>query len=952
MNRDETGPMTAAAESKARAAISTAEQTGECDLSDLGLSTLPPAVSELADLQMLSLRGNRLTEFPGGLAKLPRLSVLALDGNLLTHLPPGIAELSALERLTVSENALAEIPPEIGRLDRLNTLTISRNQLSSLPAEIGHLHRLEALTASGNRLTSLPAEIGDLDSLEFLSVVDNQLTALPSSLAGPLRRGLFLQLAGNPFEAPLIELHDRDPLTLVAYLESLADAVPQYEAKMLVVGEGNTGKTSLVAALQDAPFLMGRPTTHGIEVHDIGLRHADIGQELVVHAWDFGGQEIYRVTHQFFFSRNALYLVVWKPRDGQEQNEVAGWLRRIRLRLAAEGRAFVVATHCSGERRPELDFPTLAQEFGTLLGGSFEVDSQTGRGIADLRAAIAAELEILPQMGRPISHRWIAARDEILGLAQTEPQISLERFAEICASHGVPDDQVTGLAEMLHLTGQVIYYAEDRALRDFVVLDPEWLTKAISYVLEDEATRQAGGILDHARLRRIWQDHGSGHAYQPAHHPYLLRLMEKFDVSYRIIDDPDRSLVTQLAPYERPALPWDSRTTVPPRLRRLAMLCQLSEPVPGLIAWLTVRHNDAATGLYWRNGVFLRHPVRAYASEALLELQTPTRLLIDVRAPAPDYFFNVLRYSTEDLMTRRWPGLGYDLLIPCPTVGDGGVSCPGTMLLNDLMVYREEGETRFLCAKCRTRHDISLLLTGFAQPAVSMQAELDRLHQRLRADLAEVRAEITDLQVTAADTANAIRQILHAVGAEITDCPRLFTLSRDDSVAGLRRLRVDQQHYRLVLWCEQPGHWHPWAAATYAIDRPNEWLARVAPYALLVLRTLELMVPLASAVAGVGLPPQSADKIKSELDLMKAVLDVLPATAPGEYPDLGGADQASPITPAEGAASRAARSLILQCDPWRTFGDLRRVHARSGEFLWVCPAHYAKHDPGLPALPV
>jgi hypothetical protein len=428
--------------------------------------------------------------------------------------------------------------------------------------------------------------------------------------------------------------------------------------------------------------------------------------------------------------------------------------------------------------------------------------------------------------------------------------------------------------------------------------------------------------------------------------------MEKFDVSYRIADDPDRSLVAQLVPYDRPALPWDSRTPIPPGVRRLAMVCRLSEPVPGLIAWLTVRHHDAATGLHWRNGVFLRHPIAAYASEALLELSTPTQLLINVRAPAPDYFFSVLRYSVEDLMTRRWPGLGHELLVPCPTIGGDGVPCRGMMPLRDLMVYREEGETRFLCARCRTRHDLSALVTGFAQPAVSMRVELDRLHDQFRADLADVHAGIARLGATAADTANAIRLILAAVRTEIADCPRLFTLSRDSELAGLRRLRVDQDHYRLVLWCEQPGHWHPWEAACYSIDQPKEWLARIAPYALLVFRALQLVAPVATAAVGVALPAKEQAGVQAELDLMTAIINTLPDTSCDTgYPDPGGLSSASPVTPAQGAAARAARSLILACDPWRSFGDLRRVHANSGELLWVCPEHYLYHDPGLPTVP-
>jgi hypothetical protein len=71
---------------------------------------------------------------------------------------------------------------------------------------------------------------------------------------------------------------------------------------------------------------------------------------MTLNTWDFGGQEVYRITHQFFFSRRALYLCVWKPREGQLENGVESWCRRIRLRVADQARLIVVATH-SGERR-------------------------------------------------------------------------------------------------------------------------------------------------------------------------------------------------------------------------------------------------------------------------------------------------------------------------------------------------------------------------------------------------------------------------------------------------------------------------------------------------------------------------------------------------------------------------------------------------------------------------
>src|SRR5712691_661472 len=96
--------------------------------------------------------------------------------------------------------------------------------------------------------------------------------------------------------------------------------------------------------------------------------------------------------------------------------------------------------------------------------------------------------------------------------------------------------------------------------------------------------------------------------------------MEKIDVSYRLDGDELRTLVAQLVPHERPELPWQQQTPTVDSVRHLAMVCQLSEPLPGLIPSLTVRHHRASVGLHWRHGVFLRHPISAYASEALLEL--------------------------------------------------------------------------------------------------------------------------------------------------------------------------------------------------------------------------------------------------------------------------------------------------------------------------------------------
>src|SRR5262249_51207269 len=161
------------------------------------------------------------------------------------------------------------------------------------------------------------------------------------------------------------------------------------------------------------------------------FRHPVLGLDMSLRAWDFGGQDVYRISHQFFYSSRALYLVVWHARQGQEQDEVESWLRRIQLRVGRDARTLLVATHCS-ERLPEIDYPRLKQIFPDMLVGSFEVDSRTGDGVPALQEAIGKQAAELPQMGQLISPRWVQAREDILARATTDPQIRYEQFTEIC----------------------------------------------------------------------------------------------------------------------------------------------------------------------------------------------------------------------------------------------------------------------------------------------------------------------------------------------------------------------------------------------------------------------------------------------------------------------------------------------------------------------------------------
>jgi GTPase SAR1 family protein len=83
-------------------------------------------------------------------------------------------------------------------------------------------------------------------------------------------------------------------------------------------------------ALLDKSF-QAHDSTHGIEIQSFNVT-TDSQTSITLNAWDFGGQRVYRPTHQLFFSAPAVYLVVWKPREGSQAGQVKEWIQLVKRR--------------------------------------------------------------------------------------------------------------------------------------------------------------------------------------------------------------------------------------------------------------------------------------------------------------------------------------------------------------------------------------------------------------------------------------------------------------------------------------------------------------------------------------------------------------------------------------------------------------------------------------------
>ena len=299
----------------------------------------------------------------------------------LSEIPIEVFGLSNLTGLVLDDNQLTSLPESIGQLANLTELYLSGNQFTSLPESIAQLKNLMVLDLSSNQLTSLPESIGQLTNLTDLILSNNELTSLPETIT-QLTKLKKLNLRGNKLESPPQEVADKGMEAIREYIRQVKDQGQEklYEAKLLILGEGGAGKTTLASKIRNSNYqLKEEDSTQGVDV----IRWAfsiEKDQEFKVNVWDFGGQEIYHATHQFFLTRRSLYVLVADNR--KEDTDFYYWLNTAEL--LSDSSPLLIVNNEKQDRKKEINERQLKGQFNNIKE-VLDVNLATNSGLDKVR---------------------------------------------------------------------------------------------------------------------------------------------------------------------------------------------------------------------------------------------------------------------------------------------------------------------------------------------------------------------------------------------------------------------------------------------------------------------------------------------------------------------------------------------------------------------------------------
>jgi len=590
------------------------------------LAKLPQDIGQLTTLRKLNLGHNQLSILPPELFQLTGLTELNLSRNKLNTLPPEFFQMTELIRLDLNDNKLTALPPEISQLIYLEKLHLWDNQLSFLPSEIGHLKSLAALHLYNNRLTSLPPEIGQLTKLENFYSWNNLLSSLPPEIC-QLARLKTLKLDDNPLTSPPLEIASRGIGAIRRYfIEIDTVSQPLNEVKIILVGEGAAGKTSLTKQLLNEPFDPEEDATHGIR---ISRWQSDSGSKQIrVNLWDFGGQEIMHATHQFFLSKRSLYVLVL---DGRKDERPEYWLRHIET-FGGNSPVLIVLNKLDANPGFDLDRKALRRKYPGIKD-FFRTSCITKEGIDTFRAALISQLEQVGMIGIRLPKSWFRVKEQLEN--EQDPFISLELYETICARAGITEkiSQET-LVDFLHDLGVAVHFKETE-LKDVHVLNPLWVTEGVYKIVTAKQVADDGGILHVDSLEEILKQKKDGdHFYHKNRHRYLLDLMKQFELCYSL--DRERVLIPQLLPMVEPEFPFDNAYSL-----QFELFYDDFLPLSVIPRFMVRSYLDIKDDLRWRTGVVLENKESQSRAVVIADNET-RRISISVSGAQRHVYFAVI----------------------------------------------------------------------------------------------------------------------------------------------------------------------------------------------------------------------------------------------------------------------------------------------------------------------
>lgn len=625
------------------------------DLSRCGLSQLPPELGECDWIKTLILSTTWL-DYDISKRKVERkYSQNQGKPNRITSIK-GLQQLHFLKKLVVSNGKSYE--DENGEFHDLSPLS--------------ELIDLEVLNCSATQVKDL-SPLSGLKKLQYINCSSTQVSDL-SPLIHLIKKGMPVKWEKNstgngifvqdcPLTNPPQEVVKQGNHAILNYFaeKERVGTEKSLEAKVVLIGEGQAGKTSLRTRLltpgEALPNKEDRTKGLDIEIEKYQYILAS-GEIMRLNVFDFGGQDHYKPLHQLFYSKNTLYVLVSKNGD-TAVNDFDYWLDTAQL--FGQNSPLLLVHNLFGDVRSSFNRQKYAR-FDETIKECLDVNLAdfADKRWNEVQSRIEYFASRLPHVHEKIPKSWANVR-RALAARREEQVLNLEDYLALCArqENGAMDEvRALRCSAYLHDIGIILHYQDDADLREYVIVKNEWASDAAYRVIDDPAiAERKGRFFRQTDLPRIW--------HQPEYRkmrPQLLELMKRFRLCYPLKIEGEF-----IAPQLLPASPPDGYAWRP--AQDLILYVEYDFMPLGLMSQLIVECHlliAEERQLVWCDGAVLELPGGEARAEILLQKRNGKQTVsFRTQGRKKRELMTVVDVKLEELHRPFGYGLKLEKKIPC-----------------------------------------------------------------------------------------------------------------------------------------------------------------------------------------------------------------------------------------------------------------------------------------------
>ncbi|MEC6831034.1 COR domain-containing protein [Photobacterium toruni] len=592
---------------------------------------------------------------------------LTLDNNNISNID-FISKLTNLKKLDLSYNNFEKLP------DRLNTAIITANFFNcgivNIPKDIAINYNLN---------------IEDIEQKKLSSTNDEVNT---------------IYIGANPIENPPVELLTQNKESINEYYDSMQeDTTTLNEAKIIFVGDGSVGKTSLMKRLINNSFNIEEEQTDGIDIqsYDIFLK---CGSKINASIWDFGGQQILQATHQLFLSKRSIYVLVIEDRknDLHKDHDIDKWLTQINS-LGGNPSILIVKNKTDENPNSDIQKNKLQNKFKNI--DSFhEISCKTNKGVKKLKSALDNAIINLPMRKIELPINWINVKNDLKLKSDKDDLLYLNTYDDICTKHDIKSNIAkTTLLHLLHDLGSVIAF-EELSSHNTAILNPHWITEGIYALIRSNTLIINNGIITIKQAQKALDSYVD-HLRFTKKAQYILDAMITFNLCHRTSNN-DEFLIPILLP---PQINFNSYIFEKNK-NKIKFIFNFENLLPpSLMPMLLVKlHERITDNRRWRTGAVISSCNNK--TEALIDADIVKKeISICVIGDDRRNLFISLRESIKELINKisDTKTLGMRELIPLDNNG-------ATVTYTHLIGLQKMGEMEYVCSELGKRISISHLL--------------------------------------------------------------------------------------------------------------------------------------------------------------------------------------------------------------------------------------------------